>query len=75
MTTASSQPYILAPSPFSGLSLCYALASGADANEALRGLAAGFEPAWGTVGIGEPLAKAIGRQIQGNRVKDWVTSL
>ncbi|MEI7873998.1 MAG: hypothetical protein WCK95_17845, partial [Alphaproteobacteria bacterium] len=63
MTTASSQPYILAPSPFSGLSLCYALASGADANEALRGLAAGFEPAWGTVGIGEPLAKAIGRQI------------
>ena len=34
MTTASSQPYILAPSPFSGLSLCYALASGADAGGA-----------------------------------------
>ncbi|MDP1750992.1 MAG: Dyp-type peroxidase [Reyranella sp.] len=67
MTTASSQPYILAPSPLSGLSLCYALANGADAHEALRGLAEGFEPAWGTVGIGEPLTKAIGRQVPGLR--------
>ncbi|MBX9943064.1 MAG: Dyp-type peroxidase [Reyranella sp.] len=67
MTTASSQPYILAPSPLSGLSLSYALANGADAHEALRGLAAGFEPGWGTVGIGEPLTRAIGRQIPGLR--------
>jgi len=67
MTTAPSQPYILAPPPLSGLSLCYALANGADAHEALRGLATGFEPGWGTVGIGEPLAKAIGRQVPGLR--------
>jgi putative iron-dependent peroxidase len=67
MKPASSQPYILAPSPVSGLSLCYALASGADAHEALRGLAAGFEPAWGSVGIGAPLAKAVGRLVPGLR--------
>ena len=37
------------------LSLSLALASGADAHETLRGLAAGFDPHWGMVGIGEPL--------------------
>ncbi len=67
MTTASSQPYILTPSPVSGLSLSYALASGADAHEAVRALGRGFEPGWGTVGIGEPLARALGRQVPGLR--------
>ncbi len=67
MTKASAQTFILAPPMASGLSLSLALASGADAHETLRGLAAGFDPHWGMVGIGEPLAKAIGRRVPGLR--------
>lgn len=63
----SSQPYILAK-PFEyGLSLGFALAPGATAAKALKRLAQGFEPAWGTVAIGEPLALALGRRIPGLR--------
>ena len=67
MTRTLSQPFILSPAPASGLSLSFALASGANAHEALLGLAAGFEPGWGTVGIGEPLTRAVGRAVPGLR--------
>ena len=60
MTKASAQTFILAPPMASGLSLSLALESGADAHETLRGLAAGFDPHWGMVGIGEPLAGGSG---------------
>jgi porphyrinogen peroxidase len=65
MTAAFAQPFILAPPMASGLSLSYALGSGVDVQDAVRALARGFEPGWGTVGIGEPLARALGRPVPG----------
>ena len=63
----SAQPFILAPPGASALSLSFALAAGADAHHALQTLGRGFEPGWGAVGIGEPLAKALGRPVPGLR--------
>ncbi len=67
MTSASAQPFILKPPMTCGLSLSYALANGADAHAALHALRDGFDPGWGTLGVGEPLARALGRQVPGLR--------
>ena len=66
MSTADqSQPGILAPvAPFAE-SLTFTPAPGADARQALATLATGFDPAWGVVGIGKPLAEAVGRKVPG----------
>lgn len=61
----TSQPFILAKPLECGLSVSLALAPGADAAKALKRLAAGFDPRWGTIGIGEPLARALGKKVPG----------
>jgi len=60
-----SQPYILAKPRECGLSLTLALTPGARAGVSLKRLAAGFDPRWGTVAIGEPLARSLGRKVPG----------
>ncbi len=68
MPAIASQPYILAkPLPY-GMSLSYALAPLCDAHKALRRLAGGFDADWGTLAIGEPLARKLEVQIPGLRI-------
>ena len=68
MPAMTSQPYILAkPLPY-GLSLGFALAPCADAGKVMRRLARDFDSRWGTIGIGEPLARTFGVKIPGLRV-------
>jgi len=61
----TSQPCILAKPNECGLSLSLALSPGADAARALRRLARGFDVRWGTLGIGEPLTRALGKKVPG----------
>ena len=61
----TSQPHILAKPLENGLSLTLALASGADAAKALAHLAKGFDPALGTLAIGEPLTLALRKKVPG----------
>jgi porphyrinogen peroxidase len=68
MTQSSPQPFILAPPLACGLSLTFALRPGADAREALLPLAQGFPSGCGMVGIGDPLARALERPVDGLRV-------
>lgn len=67
MPTTETQRFILQPPHISGLSLSFDLAVGASARDGLAALAVGFERDWGNVGIGEPLAKAVGRDVAGLR--------
>lgn len=68
MSTASlSQPGVLAPVPAYGISLTFRLDPGSDAAAALKRLRDGFDPAWGVVGIGEPLTLALDRGVPGLR--------
>lgn len=62
-----SQPGILAPVPPCGLSLTFRLALEADPRPALARLVAGFDPAWGVIGFGEPLVRALGAGVPGLR--------
>jgi hypothetical protein len=48
-----------------GLSLSLALAPGADAGPTLKRVAAGYDLDWGTLGIGEPLVRALGKKVPG----------
>ena len=66
-TKLPSQPSILAPPPACGQSLVFRPALEADPRPALRRLRDGFDPAAGVVGIGEPLARGLGRTIPGLR--------
>ena len=61
----SSQPFILAKPLECGLSLSLALAPGANAGKALKRVAAGYDLQWGTLGIGEPLVRALGKKVPG----------
>lgn len=67
MNTDLSQPGILAPLPALGRSLTFRLAPRADPRAALRRLGEGFVPGWGVVGLGEPLARALDREVPGLR--------
>ncbi len=61
----TSQPFILSKPLESGLSLSLGLAPGADALKALKRLGGGFELSWGTLGLGEPLVRALGKTVPG----------
>lgn len=61
----TSQPFILSKPLECGVSLSLALAPGADAAKAIKRLAAAFDSRWGTIGIGEPLARALGKKVPG----------
>lgn len=61
------QPTILAPLPPVGRSLTLRLKPDADPAAALRRLAAGFDPAFGAIGLGAPLVARLGRSVPGLR--------
>ena len=61
----NSQPHILGKCQECGLSLSLGLASGADAGKALKRLAAGYDTRCGTLGIGQPMARALGEKVPG----------
>lgn len=63
----SPQPGILHAPPAYGASLTFRLRPEADAATLVRRLAEGFETAWGVVGLGEPLVRAVGRTVPGLR--------
>jgi putative iron-dependent peroxidase len=66
-TGGLSQPGILAPPPPLGRSLTFRLVPDSDPQPALRRLRDGFSLDWGVVGLGEPLVRALGREITGLR--------
>ncbi len=61
----TSQPFVLAKPLECGLSLSLALGPGADAAKALKRLGAAFDSRWGTIGVGEPFARALGKKVPG----------
>jgi putative iron-dependent peroxidase len=65
--SATYQPGILAPLAPCGRSLSFSIRLEADPKPALLRLRQVFDPDWGVVGIGEPLAKALWREIPGLR--------
>ncbi|WP_294532494.1 Dyp-type peroxidase [uncultured Rhodoblastus sp.] len=66
--TLTYQPGVLAPASPSGRSLSFSLAHERDPRPALARLRENFDPQWGVVGLGEPLVRALGREISGLRV-------
>lgn len=62
-----SQPAILAPPPMVGRSLTFRIAPGCDVAKALVHLRDGLAVECGVVGIGEPVVRALGREIPGLR--------
>jgi len=67
MNVAAAQPGILAPVPPCGRSMTFRLALEADPRPALLRLRQGFDPAWGVIGLGEPLLRALGMTVPGLR--------
>lgn len=65
MPAQTSQPFVLGKPLECGLSLALALSPGGNAAKALKRLAAGFDPAWGTLGLGEPFVRALGQHLPG----------
>ncbi|MFZ5876703.1 MAG: Dyp-type peroxidase [Nitrospirota bacterium] len=63
-----AQPGILAAPPILGRSLTFRMTSGGDLRSALKRLRDGFDVEWGVVGVGEPVARALGRDVPGLRV-------
>jgi putative iron-dependent peroxidase len=61
------QPDILAPVPPCGQSLVFRMALESDPRPVLARLREGFDPAWGVVGLGDPLMKTIGAALPGLR--------
>ena len=62
------QPGVLAPLMPQGRSLSFALRGESDPRPALARLRETFDPAWGVLGLGEPLVRTLGRAIPGLRV-------
>ena len=73
MKTDSSQPGILEALPAVGRSLTFRIAPEADLRSALKRLRDGFVVDWGVVAVGEPVARALGREVTGLRVFPGVT--
>ncbi|MDE2358833.1 MAG: Dyp-type peroxidase, partial [Betaproteobacteria bacterium] len=67
MLSKSVQPRIMAPIPALARGLSFSIRPDAKPAAALRRLGAAFDPAEGVVGIGEPLARAVGASIAGLR--------
>jgi len=67
MDSNSFQPGILAPPSSVGASLTFRLATTANLAAALTHFAHGFSPSLGVVGLGEPLLRALGREVPGLR--------
>jgi putative iron-dependent peroxidase len=65
--SATYQPGILAPGAPYGRSLSFSIRPEIDPTPALLRLRQVFDPDWGVVGIGEPLAKALWHEIPGLR--------
>lgn len=63
--TPSLQPGVLAPLAPVGRSTTYRMTHDGDPSRALARLARNFDPEWGVMGIGEPLARAFGVDIAG----------
>lgn len=68
MTIDYSQPSILAALPVLGRSLTFRIAPYADPRSALRRLRDGFALDWGVIGVGEPVVRALGQEVEGLRV-------
>ncbi|MGO9431686.1 Dyp-type peroxidase [Rhodoblastus sp.] len=66
--TLTYQPGIVAPALPHGRSLSFAVGHETDPGPALALLRENFDPEWGVVGVGEPLVRALGREIPGLRV-------
>lgn len=60
-----SQRFVLSKPLECGLSVSLALAPGADAGSALKRVAVSYDLDWGTIGIGEPLVRALGKAVPG----------
>jgi putative iron-dependent peroxidase len=67
MESENMQPRILAPIPALARGLSFSIRPDAKPAAALRRLGAAFDPAKGVVGIGEPLARAVGASLPGLR--------
>lgn len=67
MSRSFAQVTILAPPPPHGRSLVFRIAPETDPRAALMRFAGAFDPAWGVAGIGEPLARRLGRTVTGLR--------
>lgn len=63
----SYQPSVLAPLAAFGCSLAFRLKQGADPRASLAQLQKEFDPAWGVVGLGEPLVRYLGVSLPGLR--------
>jgi putative iron-dependent peroxidase len=62
------QPGVLEPASPVGRSLSFSVVHEGDPRPALERLRENFDPGWGVVGLGEPLVRALGREIPGLRV-------
>lgn len=63
--TSVPQPAILAPVPLVGRSLVFRLWPEVDPTPTLAAFAAAHDPAWGAVGLGAPVAAALGMEVPG----------
>lgn len=68
MTINYFQPCILAALPVVGRSLTFRVAPDADLRSALKRLRGSFALDWGVIGVGEPVARALGQTVEGLRV-------
>lgn len=60
-----SQPGILSPLPVVGRSLTFRIAPGVDPRSALKRLRDGFALDRDVIGVGEPVARALGQEVEG----------
>ena len=65
MSNTLAQPGILNPTPTYGASLSFRPQAGGNVRRALARLQQDFDPAWGVIGLGEPLVAALGQSIPG----------
>ena len=68
MTINCSQPCILAALPVVGRSLTFRVIPDTDPRSALKRLRDGLALDWGVIGMGEPVARALGQKVEGLRV-------
>lgn len=68
MAVDFSQPSILAGQPLLGRSLTFRIEPGVDPRAALKRLRDGFVLDWGVIGVGEPVTRVLGRNVEGLRV-------